>query len=347
MIVTTIICAIFALVAIIFFHEPGHFIAAKASGVDVLELGIGLPPRLFAFKRGKTVYSLNLIPLGAFAQLLGEDDATIPGGLASKSPKIKSIVGAAGPLANGFLAFILIAISFMIPAEVVTGGEGIKVVKVIAGEPAQQADIRPDDVIASIDGQEVETFEQLQQMIGAKSDQEVNIILHRGGEQVEVSLVPQQGKIGVYLGWVTPYTTEQRYPFSEAIARSGKFFLHFPIMIKDSLPLLIEDPQKALVGPVGIIQMSGEMAEFGLTMLIWFAGIVSLGLGLFNLLPFLPLDGGRIMVAIVEGARNGKIFSPQRLKLAYTVGWVIIIAIFLLVTYNDIVRLISGESLMP
>ncbi len=345
--IITIIGAIFALVAIIFFHELGHFTAAKASGVDILEFGIGLPPRLFAFKRGKTVYSLNLIPLGAFVQPLGEDDPTVPGGLASKSPKIKSIVAAAGPLANGFIAFILIAISFMIPAEVVTGGEGVMVVEVVAGSPAQQADIRPDDVIASIDGQEVQTVEQLQQMIGAKTDEEVSIILHRGGEQVEINLVPQQGKIGVYLGWAISYTTEQRYPFGEAIVRSGNFFLHFPIMIKDSLPLLIEDPQKALVGPVGIVQMSGEMVEFGPSMLVWFSGIVSLGLGLFNLLPFLPLDGGRIMVAIVERARKGRLFSPRRLKLAYTIGWVIIIAIFLLVTYNDITRLISGKSLMP
>jgi len=345
--IITIICAVLALVVIIFLHEMGHFIAAKASGVDVLEFGIGLPPRLFAFKRGKTVYSLNVIPLGAFVQLLGEDDPTVPGGLASKSSKIKSIVGAAGPLANGFLAFILIAISFMIPEQVVIGGEGVKVVEVIAGSPAQQAGIRADDVIASIDGQQVETFEQLQQMIGAKSEEEASIILHRGEEQIEVSLVPQQGKIGVYLGWVTTHTAEQQYPFGEAIARSGEFFLHFPIMIKDSLPLLIEDPQKALVGPVGIVQMSGEMAEFGISTVVWFAGIVSLGLGLFNLLPFLPLDGGRIMVAIVEGARNGKLFSPRKLKLAYTVGWSIIIAIFLLVTYNDIIRIISGGSLVP
>jgi regulator of sigma E protease len=345
--IITIIVVVLVLFAIIFFHELGHFAAAKASGIQVLELGIGLPPRLFGKKIGETTYSLNLIPLGAFVQLLGEEDPSISGGLSSKSSGIRAAVGAAGPVANVILAFILFVVSLMIPAEVVVGGEGIKVIEIVAGSPAEEAGIQPKDVIISVEGEETQSFEQLQQAISSRDGEEVTIILQREGEEIKVNLVPRQDKIGVMLGWVTPHTDRQQYPFFEAIAHSGRFLLNFPIILKDSIPTLIQDPRNAVMGPVGIAQITGKVVEFGASAVVWLAGIVSIGVGIFNLLPFLPLDGGRIVVAVSEGARNGRHFSPQRLKLAYTIGWAVIIAIFILVTYNDILRLISGGSLVP
>jgi len=353
-----ILIAILAVIAVLFtvisFHELGHFFAARAAGVKVLEFGIGLPPRLFAIKRGDTEYSFNLIPLGAFVKPLGEQDPTIPGSLASKSPWTRMMVSAAGPLANGLLAFFLLAASLMIPTEVVVGGEGVKVMRVNEGSPAKEAGVQSGDVILSIDGKEINDFEDMRQAINDSPEgEEITLLLQRDGEEVATSLQPKfdpeldQKVIGVGIWWVTPYTEPQRYPFLQALASSGQVLIDTPTMLKESIQAIRDNPGEALVGPVGAAQITGEMAKFGLSAVVALAGILSLGIGLFNLFPIPPLDGGGIMVAGLEGVRRGKRLSPRAMRLAYAVGTTLLLTIFIVVTYNDIFRLIRGESLIP
>jgi len=347
-----IVAVIVVLFTIIFFHELGHFVAARAAGVKVLEFGIGFPPRLFAVKRGDTLYSFNLILLGAFVKPLGEQDPTIQGSLAGKSPWIRMGVNAAGPVANGLLAFVLLAVSLMIPTEVIVGGEGVKVMRVTEGSPAMEVGILPGDVILRINEREISDFEEMRNAID-EAEGVITVLLQRGGEQIPISLQPAvdpetgQKLIGVGIWWVTPYTEKQRYPFLQAFALSGKVLLHTPSMLRDVIVAVKESPGESVVGPIGAAQITGEMAKFGLSAIVAMAATLSLGIGLFNLFPIPPLDGGGILVAGLEGIRRGKRLSPRAMRLAYAIGTALLVSIFIVITYNDILRLIRGESLLP
>ena len=147
-----IIIFIVTLLVVVSIHELGHFITAKRAGIKVEEFGLGLPPRLFGIKRGETIYSLNAIPVGAFVKTAGENDPSVPRSLASKKPGVRLLVYAAGPLANILLAFILLSAFFMIPTQTVVGN-GVMVHSVVEASPAEEAGIKPRDVILEIDGQ--------------------------------------------------------------------------------------------------------------------------------------------------------------------------------------------------
>src|SRR4030042_1189156 len=190
-VVITIIIVFAVLFPIIFFHELGHFIACRAARVKVLEFGIGLPPRLFAFKRGDTEYSLNLIPVGAFVKPVGEQDPAIAGSLASKRPWVRMAVGAAGPLTNILLAFILFSISLMIPIDVIVG-DGIMVNQVNMDSPAQEAGIQSGDIIMSVNGEEIHSSTDLGDAINSSDEgSQIEIILTRGENVITKYLIPE------------------------------------------------------------------------------------------------------------------------------------------------------------
>ncbi len=350
--VSTIIAIIIVLFTIIFCHELGHFIVAKVNGVKIEEVGIFLPPRIFAFKRGETEYSLNLIPLGAFVRMPGRDDPS-PRSLASKSPRVRLAVSSAGPIANVLLAFLLFSVCFMIPTQVITGGEGVKVMRVSPDSPAEMAGILPGDVILSVDEHPIQDFDDLGNAIQTKLDEEISVLLLRNDKEIEVTLIPRShppkghGAIGISIGWATTHTAIRQYPPWEAIAMGGKLLLDTPKMLGDFIVSVSQDPSHALVGPVGAAQVTGEMLKYGVSVVVGLAGSLSIGLALFNILPIPPLDGGGAALAIIESIRRGKRLSEKSERLLYTMGTLILLGIFVMVTYNDILRIISGESILP
>ncbi len=335
---------------IVFCHELGHFIVAKLSKIKVEEFGMGLPPRLFGIKRGDTTYTINAIPLGAFVKTAGEDNPEVPDGLAGKSPWIRLGVYVAGPAANIILAFILIAVSLMIPMQVITGSEsGVQVVQVVDGGPAQLAGIQEDDIIYKIDDRRIETYTDMQESI--TPDKEISVFVEREGSRdlPAITLTPgPEGTIGIYYTWPKPYITEMHScSLGQSLLISGKFMISFPGLLKDSLSLAKEDPGSALVGPVGVAQLTGEMLSSGVSALIFLAALISIGIGIFNLIPIPPLDGGGMLVAIIEGIRRGRRLSPRGIRLAYTIGTALIITMGVVITYHDILRLIRGETFFP
>lgn len=427
-----IISFIVALFVLICSHELGHFIAAKKAGVIVEEFGLGLPPQLFAIKRGETRYSLNLIPLGAFVKTAGENDPTVTGSLAGKGPWTRMGVYAAGPLVNVLLAFIILSVFFMLPTEVIRGN-GAMVHSVSEGSPAEKADIKPGDIILKIDGQEIHEWEDVQKAINSDGGEGKIFLLDRSGEELQISLTPEFNSgsnrymIGILLCWgivtgvekdslaekadirvgdtilsidgKTVYNSEsmletlnsaaageevslfllrndeivsaslppgfqdhqtigldtrwvggthidkQQLSFWQAFYRGGDYVVHIPYLIKESIPLIREDPSKAVVGPIGAGQLTVETVKsFGLSNILFLAGIISIGLALFNFIPIPPLDGGGMLVALIEGIRRGKRLSPRTVRLAYAIGTALIITLFVVIMYSDILRLIRGES---
>ncbi|MBE9469967.1 MAG: site-2 protease family protein, partial [Chloroflexi bacterium] len=200
-IVILIFLAIFAV--LILAHEFGHFGAAKLSGVRVDEFGIGFPPRLIKKRRGETLYSLNLVPLGGFVKLLGEEgDPAGPRSFASKSIPVRFWILVAGPLMNLLLPILLFAISFMVPHNTIQ--EQVVIQEVASNSPAQMAGIAPGDTILEVNGHEIRNRGELSYYLQLGLGSEVNMLLQRPDlSQEEVSLVPRwappegQGAIGV------------------------------------------------------------------------------------------------------------------------------------------------------
>jgi regulator of sigma E protease len=429
-----IICFIVVLFFLVSAHEMGHFMAAKRAGIAVEEFGFGFPPRLFAIKRGETLYSVNLIPLGAFVRTAGEDDPTVPGGLAGKGPWTRMGVFAAGPLVNVFLAFVLLSAFFMVPTEAISG-DGVMVHSISEGSPAEQGGIKPGDIILRIDEQEIHQWEDVRKAINSNGENTKVLLLERNGQQLpEISLVPEfnhelgRYTIGILLCWgivteveegspaeeagIMPGDTilginnqavysaqsmseaissaepgekievvllrgeetlstslelssqnggqaiglstqwvsnthieKQQLSFWQALHRGGDFLVDMPNMIYESLDIIKKEPSKALVGPVGAGQLTVEaVRSFGLSNVLFLGGLISIGFALFNFIPVPPLDGGGMVVALIEGVRRGKRLSPRMVRLAYAIGTALIITLFVLVFYSDILRLIRGEG---
>ena len=184
-------------VAVLFFlvtcHELGHFLASRRAGVVVEEFGLGLPPRLFSIKRGPTIYSINLIPVGAFVRPIGEDDPTVEGGLAGKGPWTRMGVYAAGPLVNVVLAFLFISAFYMgVVTTRVTDNRGMMVHSVAAGSVAEEKGILAGDVILQIDDTIVTEFGDIGDALNANPGTPKTIVLQSvGGELVSISAQPQ------------------------------------------------------------------------------------------------------------------------------------------------------------
>ncbi len=184
-------------VAVLFFlvtcHELGHFLASRRAGIVVEEFGLGLPPRLFSIKRGPTIYSINLIPVGAFVRPIGEDDPTVEGGLAGKGPWTRMGVYAAGPLVNVMLAFLFISAFYMgVVTTRVTDNRGIMVHSVAADSVAEQAGIQAGDVILQIDDTVVTEFGDIGDALNANPGTAKTVVLQRGGIELSpITVQPQ------------------------------------------------------------------------------------------------------------------------------------------------------------
>lgn len=346
--------AIFAvLFTIVFFHELGHFIAAKLSGVEVLEFGIGFPPRLFSLRFKGTDYSVNLIFFGAFVKLEGEKEESVKGGFASKSPAIRFIVGAAGPAVNLLLAYVLLSVSFIVPSNMVVGGEGIKVLQVADGSPAAKSGMQSGDLILKIAGKEVKTLDDVHDNIQSNLGQEIEFLLKRDGQEHLIQLVPRvnpprgEGNIGIKLGWAQVKMEKRSVPLGIALVESGKTMLKVPEMLQQFFSTAFSSPDGQLLGPIGAAQVTSEVAKFGLGPLIALAASLSIGVAVFNLFPIPPLDGGIILITLIESFRRGRAISPGSRKIIFAAGTILLLMFFVMVTYYDILRLVRGDSILP
>ena len=180
--------------------------------------------------------------------------------------------------------------------------------------------------------------------------EEIKLVLLREENVTPVSLtnVGYETLPGVELRWVDEAHIEQeRLPVWRAVYLGARYIIYMPVLIIEAIPQIIKSPDTALVGPIGAAQLTVEaVRSSGFSNILFMAGIISLGLGIFNLLPIPPLDGGGMLVAFIEGVRRGKRLSPRAVRLAYTIGTAFLIALVILVTFIDIQRLISGETFL-
>jgi len=349
----TIAAFLGVLVVLIIAHELGHFVTAKAFGVKVEEFGLGFPPRLLSIRRGETLYSLNAIPLGGFTKMAGEEDPQVARSLASKGIGTRLLVLSAGSLMNFLLPLLLLSIVFMIPHNVVVGQ--VTVEKVAPNSPAAGAGIRPGDTILSVNGKPANNTGDVYRNIQLNLGEEITIFVrHSDGTTENIQVIPRwkppegQGATGMAVSTLNPTITSQHYPFWKAIPLGVTTCLESFVLFKNAIfGMIIGATPVEVAGPVGIAQITGEMAKAGIGPLLEFAAFLSINLALINIFPLPALDGGRIAFVLLEWVRRGKRVSPKTEGLVHLIGFAMLMSVMLILTYQDIIRIVAGESLIP
>jgi regulator of sigma E protease len=349
----TLVSFFLILIILILAHELGHFFTAKLFKVRVEEFGIFLPPRIFGFKKGETIYSLNWIPLGGFNKLAGEEDPAVPNSLAAKSIPVRLLVLSAGSIMNIILPVILLCIAFMIPhLESVsinsTDKAQVFVMEVVANSPAAAAGIKVNDIILEANGVPVQNITDYETVVKANYGVEIPItVKHNDGSPEEVKLIPQanapasQGATGLALTNAVRKTDN----FWVAIRNGAASYWNMIVLFKDGIVGMIKGTVPVNVtGPVGLAQLTGEIVKTGIANLLSFAAVISLNLGIINIFPIPAMDGGRIVFVLLEWVRRGKRISPKTEGMVHTIGFMLLMLVFILISYHDILRIISGQS---
>lgn len=336
------VAIIFALGILIFFHELGHFLSAKKVKVKVEKFSIGFGPALISKEVLGTRYSINAIPFGGFVKLAGENIEEIKGEdyeFLSRPWYQRILISISGPVMNYVLGFLLfLAVIFIWGVTVVS--DEPRVGSVIKGMPAEDAGIKAGDRIISIDDVEIKSWRQMAEIIHGSKDKILRIVFERDGREHTVFIIPKYDeKLGKSLIGISPKTVIKKPSIINGIIQCMALTAAVPIT---SVSYLIEKITKLekpeLAGPIGIVSIIAKSARGGLRDFLYMLGVISSLVGFFNLLPIPILDGGHIMLSLVEGVSRRKL-SKKMLKISNAIGMVILLSIIVLATRDDLVRL--------
>jgi regulator of sigma E protease len=323
-------------------HEFGHFVAARARGVQVTEFGIGFPPRLLTLFRFKgTRFTINAIPLGGFVRPVGEDDPSVPGGLAGASKATRAIVLLAGPGANILLGLLAFSLAFKFAAPDPTR---VVVSQVAAGSASEAAGILPGDLVLALDDIVVGDFEALRQATADHLDIPVVLTLSRAGEEIERTITPRsvhpegEGPLGLTIGHPTrqsSWTEAIGYGF-DSVALQVQNLALLPSRLARGEVAAEEARVSGLKGMYDMFAWAGEIDRGSqrpfLTLNLM--GIISIGLAIANMLPIPALDGGRLAFVVIE-AVSGRRVSARYEGLAHAVGFVLLLILMAYVNLQD------------
>lgn len=372
-VIGTVAAFIGILVVLVLVHEIGHFVTAKLAGITVEEFGIGFPPRIGSVMFRGTRYSLNWIPLGGFVKMLGEDGDVevrrlreqgmseaevghaMAGAFNRKPMWVRVGVLLAGVVMNFILAAALFAVALSMPRLI---GEGpLTVTEIQADSPAEGV-LRPDDVILGVDDRTFERSAELTDYVAEHGGETVTLQVERGGRPLDIEIVPRVvteedrasgiGPIG--FAYDPARIIEEPSLVDgplEAVAEGTRtawtIAIQIPGGLADAVGGLIglnpEAPDAR--GPIGIAQETGRVLEAPLVSQLLFVGLLSVNLAVLNVLPFPPLDGGRIAVVTIEALRRRRL-PAEREAMIYLAGFAVLIALVILISINDIQRLITG-----
>jgi regulator of sigma E protease len=364
MILISILVFIVIFGLLVFVHELGHFFAAKKAGVKVEEFGFGYPPRIFGIKRGETIYSLNLIPLGGFVRMLGQDDFSIQGNLKNgRSPRNfnhqpiwrRIVILCAGVGMNFVFTWLLIIIGFGVGMPVLADGldrfkgaeitDNILVMEVSKQSPAESAGLKVGDHLIKIDQQLITSKKFLQDYNEEHRGKKVALEIERGNDrylaEAKLRQTPAEGEGPLGIG--IEESNVVKYPWYKAIWVGTKETFYLTGLVCKALFNFFKEIFVSLriseeaAGPVGIARMSGDVANLGFIYLLQFVALLSLNLAIINIIPFPALDGGRILFLGIEKLR-GKPISLKVENIIHLVGFALLIILIIAVTYKDIIR---------
>lgn len=341
--ILTIAAAVFVFGLLVLVHEFGHFITAKMTGMRVDEFAIGFGPKLISKKHGETVYSLRAVPLGGFNDIAGmdaENNTAGERGFCAKPVLSRMIVILAGAAMNFVLPVVLFFVIYATLGEAVPSTEPV-IGGIIQGMSAEKAGLQEGDRILSVDGQSVTTWKEFTDKVKNVGEGQNILLQYKRGEEVQqVTLSPTFNKqekrtlVGVQSSVI--YKSKS---LSEAVTLSIDHTKEITLYMIESIGRLIKEPEQTenLAGPIGIIQMSGQVAERGFLPLLNFAALLSINLGIINLLPVPVLDGGHFVNLFIEAVR-GKPLSAKAVFYTQRVGIALLLMLMLFATKNDLVR---------
>ena len=335
----------------IFIHELGHYLAARVQGVRVPAFSIGFGPPLLRFRWAGTEWRLSLIPLGGYAEIEGmAPDFTPEGkplpprtGFASLSLPGKILILVGGVLMNLLLAWFLMAWVYTAQGIPKPVEEHAQVISVVEGSLAEEIGLRPGDLIVAIDGEPLEHYTDLNKVKETTGSHVLTVV--RDGRTLELRFVwdGTRDKLGVRYG---PEVVYEHPGFARAFLVAVETSLRFlPEMLRSFTRglagLLVGSPASELVGPVGIVNLAGEAAKAGLMAVVQLAALINLSLAVFNLLPIPGLDGGRLLLVLLNAVSGGRI-RPEHEALINFIGFVFLILLMVLITFQDVQRLFGS-----
>lgn len=328
-----LIPAIFIFTTLVLWHELGHFLLAKINNVHVEEFSIGMGKKLFGLKKRETEYNLRLIPIGGFVRMLGEDvEVSHTRSFSSKNSWQKLSIVIAGSLFNFLLSIILFSI--------VLGSRGVSttvITDIKKDSPAYLSGIQLGDKLIKIDEKNITSFEEFVMEVNQSNGSIVTVTVKRSDETISLSIIPELTNINGKPQYLIGVSTLKNLNFIESI----KYGLIESItttrdMLKSFASLFVKFDKDSFGGPITILKLSTETAKSGLINSLIFMAVLSINLALFNLIPFPALDGGWVLVCIIE-LIIGRKLNENKVGVLNYIGFVILIGVMILVTIKDII----------
>lgn len=358
MLIFSIVGVIIVFSLLVIAHEYGHFSTARRNGVTVDEFGIGFPPRVFSRKKGKTLYSINALPIGGFVRLRGEDGSVKgKGSFASASFKSKTKIIMAGVVVNFLIAYVIFTVLLWIGIPPIgqqlpsigaikpqnIGTSELTVLTVSQGSAASNAGIKQGDNIISIDSKTYTNNDELKAFTKQNAGKSVEIIVKQNGVtkkyNVTLGTNEQAGILGIsaqqislqrYSWWAAPIAA--LYVMGMLIVATLAAFgnLILGIFTRGQV-------SEQVAGPIGIVSVFSQVVNFGPRFILLFIASISLSLAVINALPLPALDGGRQFVLILQ--KMGFKITPERENLVHIIGFIALIVLMVIISISDISRL--------
>jgi regulator of sigma E protease len=353
---------LFVLTVVVFIHELGHFLVARWCGVKVKAFSIGFGKEIFGFyDRYGTRWRFAWVPLGGYVKFLDdENSASVPsraalegmsaderaGAFQSKPLASRSAIVVAGPVANFLLAILIFAVTY---AVVGVHGTPPRVAELIPGEPAAAAGFEAGDLILSIDGQPIETFADMQRVVSTSPDQELTFEVRRGNRILLLKVTParreisdrfgnklRQGMIGIKRAQ-EPEWVYKRYGPVESIGLGIRdtFFIITRTLSYLGDVIVGRESADQMRGPIGIAEISGQVATAGFVALLNLTAVLSVSIGLINLFPIPLLDGGHLLFYLIEAVRR-KPLSERTQEIGFRIGLAVVLMLMMFATWNDL-----------
>jgi regulator of sigma E protease len=352
----TLASFIFVLGILIFIHELGHFLVAKKVGVRVDKFSLGFPPNILAKKVGETTYCIGVIPLGGYVKMAGEhpdeESTGAPDEFMSKSVAQRTAVIFAGPFMNYVLSIVLLIGILYFGGRPLFDKERILVGQVAKESPAAQAGLTEDDQIIAVDAEPMSNFDTLRARINTKIEQPLELTWIHEGDTLTATMITmatttptEDGRVDTVgvIGFAQKVIGYEKLDLFESTKRG---FVTAHVIVWETVKFIKkyvtgEVSLKMVGGPLFIAQQSGKEARKGATSLFFFMALLSVNLAVLNVLPIPVLDGGHLIFLAIEKVRGTPLTMKVRLT-AQQIGFVLLLGLIVLVTYNDILRLFKG-----
>lgn len=357
----TVLIFLLTLSILVLVHELGHFLMAKKMGVKVEEFGIGLPPKIFGIKKGETLYTVNLLPIGGFVKLFGEEynESTGRGRsrlaltnknrmFVNKKPWQKTLIVLGGVIGNFLLGWVIF--SYLVTQGIFVPTNKVVIEKITKNSPAANAGLKEGDTIVKLILQNniinLTSSDILIDKTKKSAGQNIKLLVQRDNKQLTVDLVPRinppkgEGPLGIAVSSFVekkyPWYSAPYYGLVEAFNITSKIASEIGKMLFGFITFQKQNVDVA--GPVGIANLAGQAVKFGKNAFLQFLALLSLNLAIMNILPFPALDGGRLIFVLYEGITKKR---PNENFEKYTniVGFIILLSLAALITVNDIIKL--------